>query len=354
MKKSALLALALSGAIVSGVFASPQIGEKAPAVKVSKWMNRQPPALPGEKGSEKQVFIVEFWATWCQPCLRCIPHMAELYRKHEKDGLVIIGVSNEEPETIQKFLEKNANGKLQMPYFVACDEEMTTTESWMKDIEGIPHAFIVDRGGNIVWSGNPLGDMTVMDETIRLVLAGKYDLNAAKQASAAAKKYETGLEDLKVAFAAADKEKVFKVLDELIALKPLELHPYMIRRQMLIEFDMKDQLPAWIAKTEAAMQDSADGLRQLVALELSKALHERDPGLMLRCATRANELSKGRDAETLAILAEVQCGLGMIEPAIATQKQAVALVSDEFREEFEGTLSYYEKGRALAKQSVVR
>src|SRR5262249_22089324 len=65
--------------------AAPQIGEKAPPVKVSKWMTSKPSVLPGEKDADKKVFIVEFWATWCGPCMKSIPHLAELHKKYEKD-----------------------------------------------------------------------------------------------------------------------------------------------------------------------------------------------------------------------------------------------------------------------------
>ncbi len=356
MNKMVLLAgLTVLGPLVMPVRAGVQIGDTAPAVKVSKWMNRQPPVLPGDKDASRHVFLVEFWATWCGPCLKSIPHLAELHKNHEKDGLVIIGVSNEEPEKIARFMDKHEKEKkLVMPYFVACDEEMTTTTGWAKDVETIPHAILVDRTGKVVWVGNPLADLSAFDDAIAQTLAGKYDVETAKKAAAAAEKYETLMSDLKVAYTTGDKDAVFKTLDEMISLKPQELQPFLIKRQMLIEFDMTDRVSQWDAQIEAAMRDSAQGLRDLVAFELQKNLGERNPGLLIRCATRASEITDGRDAETLAALAEVQCQLGMIDAAIATQRRALGMASEEWREEMKKVLAYYEGAKAIAGESTIR
>ena len=49
-----------------------------------------------------KVVLVDFWATWCGPCLKQLPHTAELARKHEADGLVVVTVTVDEPEELEK------------------------------------------------------------------------------------------------------------------------------------------------------------------------------------------------------------------------------------------------------------
>lgn len=337
--------LLFSGPVSAGL----KVGDKAPAVKAAKWMTQSPPALPNDKGSEKHVFVVEFWATWCPPCLKSIPHLGELHKKHGKDGLVVIGVSNEEAPTIEAFLKKNAsNKKLEMPYYVASDDEMATNGTYMADIDSIPHAFVVDRKGIVVWTGNPLDPD--LDDAVEGVIAGTYDVETAKKAAATSEKYEELMGHLKSAYTEGDKDKIFKTLEEMITLKPQELQPYLIRRQLMGEYGMQDQIAAWDKKIETAMQDSPDSLHDLVDFELQKPIAERNAGLMFRSARRAAELTKRRDAEILAVLAEVQCQLGMLDAAITTQREAVTLADDSSKEAMSKTLAYLESAKALAKQ----
>ena len=324
--------------------AAPQIGDKAPPIKVAKWVTQQPPALPGEDKAKKHVYLVEFWATWCPPCLTSIPHLAKLQKKHKEAGLVVIGISNEDIRTIQEFIDK----KQKMAYCVASDDEMETTSAWTKDIEYIPHAFLVDRSGVVVWQGAPVPpDVEAMDKAIEQVLAGKYDIEAAKRAALTAKKFEELAMAVYPAYVAGDRDKLFELLDQMIALKPLELHPYLIKRDRLREFDMADSLPVWDAKILETFKDSAVDMRRLAEFELQKDLAERSPKMMLHCALRADELTKGGDAEALVVLARVQCELGMLDSAIATQEKALAAASKEAKERSGKVLAYYKTARKL-------
>lgn len=353
-KTVSVLIAALSIAIVAGAAsAAPGVGDKAPPIKVTKWMTQAPPATPGGPGADKHVFLVEFWATWCGPCMKSIPHLAELHKKYKKDGLIITGISNEDPEIISKFLsERLKKLRIEMPYFVGADEEMETQNVWMKDIEGIPYAFLVDRTGTVVWTGNPLADTKAMDDAVQKVLAGQFDINAAKKAAENARKADDLMNDLRAAYGLSDKAKVFKLLDEIIALKPRDLQAYLIKRQMFIEFEMEDQIPGWEAKIEEAMKDAPDSLLQLADVELGKPISKRNLGLLYRSIVRANELQKGKDAETLALLAQVQCNMGMLDAAIATQRQANALATADMAEEYKLVLKYYETSKELSKTAL--
>lgn len=50
------------------------------------------------------VYVVEFWATWCQPCIAGMPHLSRLQEKYAKDGVFIISVTNESADVVDKFL----------------------------------------------------------------------------------------------------------------------------------------------------------------------------------------------------------------------------------------------------------
>jgi thiol-disulfide isomerase/thioredoxin len=105
-------------------------------------------------------YILEFWATWCPPCRQSIPHLNEVYKKYKDKGLEVIGVTDEDKQTVRNF-EKT----VPIEYTVGFDPY----EKLEKDfaIEGIPHAMIVDSSGKIVWEGHP---MSLKDSDIEAVL----------------------------------------------------------------------------------------------------------------------------------------------------------------------------------------
>lgn len=132
---------------------SQTIGDKAPDIKVSKWMNSE----PNLKG--KKIFL-EFWATWCGPCKKMIPHLNELNQKYGKD-IVFVSITNEAPELISEFMKKN-----EMKSFIAIDDKGKTNENF--GIKFIPQAFIISENGIIDWVGHP---GTLTDEQIKTYIS---------------------------------------------------------------------------------------------------------------------------------------------------------------------------------------
>ncbi len=117
------------------------VGTQLPELKV-QWLGKAPEFAA-------QPMIVEFWATWCPPCRKSIPHLNEVHAKYKEKGLVIVGISDEEEATVRKFIEQQP-----MDYFPALDPGGTYSQHF--SINGIPHAFIVDKSGKIVWEGHPM------------------------------------------------------------------------------------------------------------------------------------------------------------------------------------------------------
>ena len=95
--------------------------------------------LAGLKG---RVVLLNFWATWCPPCRKEIPDMEKLYRRLEAKGLTVIGVSDEDRETVERFLAKT-------PYSfpIALDPGRKVNTAFM--VEGIPKSFLFDREGRL-------------------------------------------------------------------------------------------------------------------------------------------------------------------------------------------------------------
>jgi thiol-disulfide isomerase/thioredoxin len=161
------------------------VGDKAPAIKAERWV-KGAPVKAFEKGS---VYVVEFWATWCPPCERSIPHLTELQQKHK--GLTVIGVAaSEHKETtgadrrlaeLERWVRAKGD---QMRYTVAYEGDKQMYREWMSAAgqTGIPCAFIVDGEGIITFIGFPSGsDFDGKVEQTLKATADKKQAEDAKQ-----------------------------------------------------------------------------------------------------------------------------------------------------------------------------
>jgi thiol-disulfide isomerase/thioredoxin len=116
--------------------------------------------VKGEKPAEDQPMLMEFWATWCPPCRESIPHLNAIYEKYHPKGLSVVGISNEDAATVEAFMRQ-----VPMKYPVALDPQMRYGSAL--NVHGIPHAFLVNRAGKVVWDGHP---MTLTEADIEKVL----------------------------------------------------------------------------------------------------------------------------------------------------------------------------------------
>jgi peroxiredoxin len=92
-----------------------------------------------------KVVLLNFWATWCSPCLAEIPELVKWQHKYSKSGLQVIGITSP-PQTkreIQKFARKL---KINYPIIQGTAE----LKSYFTASETLPWTIVIDRRGNIV------------------------------------------------------------------------------------------------------------------------------------------------------------------------------------------------------------
>lgn len=146
---------------------APGINKKAAPLDGLTWVKGE--AVKIEPG---KAYLIEFWATWCPPCKESIPHLTQLQQTYG-DKITVIGISNEAPEIVKPFVEGMGE---RMNYRVALDSQdkgkVTQAYSQAYNQTGIPHAFIVDQKGLIVWYGHPQEGMA---QVLAQVAAGTFD-----------------------------------------------------------------------------------------------------------------------------------------------------------------------------------
>lgn len=159
-----------------------RIGDTAPPIKYSKWIKGEPVT----SFESDQLYILEFWATWCGPCRAVMPHLTGLQKQYQ-GKISIIGVNiwedikkdkpyNAYIPRVEKFVEQN-NENMDYSQFIDNNDQYMGNK-WMKAAgqEGIPSTFII-KHGKIIWIGDP----TALDTTLSKMLEGRYNMVAYKK-----------------------------------------------------------------------------------------------------------------------------------------------------------------------------
>lgn len=133
-----------------------KVGDTPPSLSVDEWLKGEP-VTSFEDG---KVYLIEFWGTWCGPCIENIPHLSDLEKKYSSQGLIVIGVATHEfdgREKLDKFMTERGS---EMEYRVAYDSDLSMERDWDTGESGgdnfrLPVCFLVDKNGMIIFTGHP-------------------------------------------------------------------------------------------------------------------------------------------------------------------------------------------------------
>ena len=96
-----------------------------------------------------KVVLINFWATWCQPCMAEMPHLQAMYEELKDQGFEILSVSIDEARDASKVKPLIRRGKYTFP--VLLDKKTQVAPLYFPD-KNVPYNALVDREGNLVWS----------------------------------------------------------------------------------------------------------------------------------------------------------------------------------------------------------
>src|SRR5215467_11840601 len=117
-------------------------GKEAPALGLESILQAPSDAQASWKALKGKIVVLEFWATWCGPCIAAIPHLNELADKFKDQPIQFIAVTDEDEKVVAPFLRKKP-----IHAWIGLD----TNKSMLKDyrVTGIPHTVVVDQKGII-------------------------------------------------------------------------------------------------------------------------------------------------------------------------------------------------------------
>jgi thiol-disulfide isomerase/thioredoxin len=95
------------------------------------------------KGLSGKVVLVDFWASWCAPCLRSFPWMNELQQRHGGQGLVIVAVNLDQERALADAFLKKSPAQFRVEYDAPGDIARQF------GVEAMPTSFLVDRKGQV-------------------------------------------------------------------------------------------------------------------------------------------------------------------------------------------------------------
>lgn len=343
-------AAALAAAAVVGFSASAwaqksaptlKAGDKAPALAVEKWVKGEA-VKSFEPG---KVYVVEFWATWCGPCIASMPHLSELQQTYKSKGVTIIGCTSQDPnnslDQVEAMVREKGDG---MGYTVAWDAERATNSAYMKAAgqNGIPTSFLIDSNGAIAWIGHPM----FLDLPLEMVASGKWDPKTGpgevEKAVAEAQQLLQGVFSKaqtapKEALEAWDTlEKKFPAVAHQMSDQKFQLY---LRAQ---DYDKAYPFAAELIEKATKAKDS-NALNSIAwtIVDPEGQVEKKDLELALKAASKANDLTDAKNPAILDTLARVYFLKGDANKAIELQTKAVDLAKGAMKQELQKALDDY-------------
>lgn len=293
------------------------VGQPAPAMAITEWIK----GSPVERFEPGTIYVVEFWATWCGPCIANIGHLNALQRELGPKGMVVIGVTAADDRNrlpaVKEMVDIRGDG---MNYTVAWDGAGTTAKRYLTaaKLSGIPASFVIGRDGIIEFIGHPKALGLVLPKLLDGSWNRERDGNEIKLAVAK----EAAVNDLAKA----------KPIEALAAFKELEARWPAYAEELLMvraDLELRSGDRATSEKTLDEIEERAKRNHDFLTMRgiaLRIFGQRAEPGVLDRCLrvlTQAAEISKERDSVTLRLLAKALQARGDVVAAAAAMTKAV-------------------------------
>ncbi len=352
MPFNAIMAAALA---VFPVIASPSlaadlltVGSDAPSLDIEHWIQDGNGKFKHVKEFEKgKVYVVEFWATWCGPCVQSMPHLAQLQSDYATKGVQIISISDEDMGTIDSFLAREVRGgkaveadgkkqtyrELTSAYCLTTDPDRSVAIAYMEAARqgGIPTAFIVGKDSKIEWIGHPMR----MDETLAAVVEDRWDRAAYIAELKMQEELNNAVQEIDGLVQRKEFDKAIELADKLVEKHPKVFQIKVLKLEVMVLGDKSEVATAYAESLFKDMADRPD-LVSVIAWHLyeANATGRLKAESMVPVAIQAMEqaitkLEKENKANAMDTLAHLLSLKGENAKAIEIETKAIEMASQQ-------------------------
>lgn len=330
------------------------VGDPARPIEIAHWLKGK----QVEQWEDGQVYVLEFWATWCVQCRASIPHLSELQDKFKDYNVTFIGVSDEPVQDVVKFLAESADNDRSpketnlwfdaAEYTLAADPDRSAHRDYMQAVGlKIPCAFIIGKDQRIEWIGRPM----YIDKPLAEVVNGTWNrqefMTQWEQNQAARRAIDKAMTELHQATAVKDWDRALKILDELIAENDgdpgFQMHKFML---LLKDMEQPEKAYAFGGKFIEENWTNPIALNMIAWYIVDEPdLPKRDLELAMKAATQANGITDENNPAILDTLARVYYEKKELMSAVRLQRKAAAIEAPDAKmaAEIKKTLEKYER-----------
>jgi thiol-disulfide isomerase/thioredoxin len=126
-----------------------KINSKAPEIIITDWIEN----VPADKNLNSKNVVLEFWATWCGPCIAAVPHMNKIQKELKNEDVYFVSITDESVGKVKKILKR-----IDFASIVVSDQTKQTQVNFgdgIKGLETFPLTVIIDDKGIVKWIGEP-------------------------------------------------------------------------------------------------------------------------------------------------------------------------------------------------------
>jgi uncharacterized protein (TIGR03435 family) len=147
------------------------LSQERPAISATEWVQAPKGFQANSSELRGKVVVLEFWATWCSPCIEAIPHLNQLAKEFRDKGVLFLAITDDDEDRLRPFLVHQP-----MSAIIGIDPARTGWKTFA--VPSIPHTVLIGKDGEIIGATLP---ENITSEVLREALAGGKPVLTPKQ-----------------------------------------------------------------------------------------------------------------------------------------------------------------------------